>query len=174
MVFFYRHTATCFWRLKLDQLESGPFSWLLAVVSLRLSREKDTCSSVCSPVGQVLVLLQRWAFCSGWIEKSYFWWIMNDISKYICNLWACHSGGARAYKLSSHWHRRVSIPERSYLSLPVLVFMETNSLREVERPAKRRVFFKFLLEIIQSFQYLHLFIFRIIVIIRYSISFERF
>ena len=26
------------------------------------------------------------------------------------------------------------------LSLPVLVSMETNSLREVERPAKRRVF----------------------------------
>lgn len=42
------------------------------------------------------------------------------------------------------------------LSLPVLVSVETNSLREVERLAKRKVFFKFLLEIIWSFQYLTL------------------
>lgn len=46
-------------KAQINQLESGTFSRLLAMVFLRLSREKVTCLSVCSPVGQVLVQLQR-------------------------------------------------------------------------------------------------------------------
>ena len=58
-MFFYRRTATCCLRPKLNELESGTFSWLLAMVFLRISREKDTCLSVCCPVGQVLVQLHK-------------------------------------------------------------------------------------------------------------------